>query len=288
MRLKGFPARLVVGVVAVALALAFASTAGAARYLVVYKGEDVPANAATQVQKAGGQLVRAYDQIGVAVADSENPSFAAILEGDKKVDGVGAVAGLSFGLEHHSDDWDGELPNIPATDADTFSAMQWNMQQIHAPEAHAITGGSPEVVVGLLDSGIDYTHPDLAQNVDFADSASCVTGVPDTNPEAWKDDNGHGTHTTGIAVGGSAAGTNIGVAPGAKWIAAKAWNDADEALTSQIHQIFQWFLAPGGDPANAPDVVNGSWVDDPGCIELMARFIRERPELWNEDIAEED
>ena len=29
-------------------------------------------------------------------------------------------------------------------------------------------------------------------------------------------------------------------------------------------------------------------LDDPGCIDLMARFIRERPELWNEDIAEED
>ena len=28
-------------------------------------------------------------------------------------------------------------------------------------------------------------------------------------------------------------------------------------------------------------------LDDPACIELMARFIRERPDLWNEDIAEE-
>jgi cytosine/creatinine deaminase len=28
-------------------------------------------------------------------------------------------------------------------------------------------------------------------------------------------------------------------------------------------------------------------LDDPDCIELMARFIRERPELWNEDLAEE-
>jgi creatinine deaminase len=33
--------------------------------------------------------------------------------------------------------------------------------------------------------------------------------------------------------------------------------------------------------------VDVALLDDPGCIELMARFIRERPELWNEDIAEE-
>ena len=41
--------------------------------------------------------------------------------------------------------------------------------QIHTPEAHAITGGSPEVTVGDVDTGLDFTHPDLAPNYDAAE-----------------------------------------------------------------------------------------------------------------------
>ena len=259
MRHKGFPARLVVGIAAVVLALAFASTAGAARYLVVYKNDDVPGDAATQIQKAGGQLAFVYDQIGVAIADSSSPSFAAILDGDKKVDGVGEVAGLSFGLEHHSDDWDGELPDIPASDTDTFSAMQWNMRQIHAPEAHAITGGSPEVVVGLLDSGIDYTHPDLAQNVDFADSASCVTGVADGNPEAWKDDNGHGTHNAGTIAAGSNGFGIVGVAPNVRLASIKVAQPSGLITPAAVVCGFVWA------GTHHVDVTNNSYTVDVGA-----------------------
>jgi subtilisin family serine protease len=205
LRQPGRAARLSVGVIIAALALAFTSAAGAERYLVVYKGEDVPRGASAPIERAGGQLVRSYNAIGVAVADSLNPAFAAILAGDNKVEGVSPLSGLNFGLEQDSTDWEGELPNAPATDTDTFSTLQWNMRQIHAPEAHALTGGSPAVVVGLLDSGIDFTHPDLAQNMDFADSASCVSGVPDTTPASYQDDNGHGTHNAGSVAAASSA-----------------------------------------------------------------------------------
>ena len=60
--------------------------------------------------------------------------------------------------------------SAPATDSDSLSGRQWDMVQIHTPEAHAITGGSPSVVVGDIDTGLDYTHPDLAANVDVAKS----------------------------------------------------------------------------------------------------------------------
>jgi hypothetical protein len=69
------------------------------------------------------------------------------------------------------------------------------MVQIRAPEARAINGGSPSVVVGDIDTGLDFTHPELAPNVDFANSASCVGRVANPDPAAWADENGHGTHT---------------------------------------------------------------------------------------------
>ena len=81
---------------------------------MVYKGEDVPRGASAPIERAGGQLVRSYNAIGVAVADSLNPAFAAILAGDNKVDGVSPLSGLNFGLEQDSTDWEGELPNAPA------------------------------------------------------------------------------------------------------------------------------------------------------------------------------
>ena len=260
MRHPGRAARLSVGILITAIALAFASAAGAARYLVVYKSEAVPGNAATAIQSAGGQIVASYDQIGVVVADSSSDSFAAILAGDKKVDGVSALEGLSFGLEQDSAaDWEGDLPNLPATDSDTFSGMQWNMREIHAPEAHAITGGSPSVVVGLLDSGIDYTHPDLAQNIDFADSASCVTGVPNTDPLAWKDDNGHGTHNAGTIAAASNGFGIVGVAPNVKLASVKVAQPSGLITPAAVVCGFMWAAT------HHIDVTNNSYTIDVGA-----------------------
>ena len=62
-------------------------------------------------------------------------------------------------------------------------------------------------------------------------------------------------------VGGGAGGTAIGVAPGARWIAARIFNDQGTSTLSATHQAFQWLLDPDGNPAtaDAPQVVNGSW-----------------------------
>ncbi|MFZ1058350.1 MAG: S8 family serine peptidase, partial [Candidatus Rokuibacteriota bacterium] len=155
----------------------------------------------------------------------------------------------------------------PAAADPAAEATEWNIAQIRAPEVWALDPAynGAGTVVGSFDTGVDLTHPDLASRYRGNHAISWFDPYGE-HPEPF-DSDGHGTHTTGTAVGGSAGGTSIGVAPGAQWIAAKAWNDLGFGFTSAFHEIFQWFLAPGGDPANAPDVVNSSWgFSSVGCI----------------------
>src|SRR5215218_8787284 len=151
----------------------------------------------------------------------------------------------------------GGLPNAPAADADTFSGMQWDMRQIHTPEAHAVTGGSPAVVVGDIDTGIDANHPDLRQNVSDADSANCVSGAPVPGAAAAADDNGHGTHTAGTIAAASNGIGIVGVAPNVKVAGIKAGNAGGFFFPEAVVCSFMW----AGD--RHLDVTNNSYFADP-------------------------
>src|ERR1043166_5930647 len=195
-----------------------AATTGATEtYVVLYKDGASSTNAASLIAGAGGQLVYNYQQIGVVIARSDQSDFAAKVMSASGVEGASATTRFATRL---SDDQAGSdnsadaiVPATPAPGDDDLSPLQWDMIQIHAPEARAINGGSPSVIVGDIDTGLDYTHPDLASNVDFAKSAGCLSGAPDTSPAAWNDDNGHGTHTAGtIAAAKNGIGI-VGVAP---------------------------------------------------------------------------
>jgi lantibiotic leader peptide-processing serine protease len=204
-------------------ALALGGSASAARYVIVYDRQAVPSDAAERIARAGGQLLAEYDQVGVAVAESDSELFRATVLRDSRVAATSATDPIGAGEgDSAAESVPGDLPNAPATDADTFSALQWNMRKIQAPEAHAITGGSPSVVVGLIDTGLDATHPDLDGNVDAANSVSCVGGVPNQSPAAWDDDSGHGTHVAGVIAAESNSVGIVGVAPHVKIAAIKA------------------------------------------------------------------
>ncbi len=208
-------------------------------YLVLFNGNAVAKEAITQ---AGGTLVANYDAIGVAVVRSSNSTFAATVKKDSRVEGAAATAGFATRLtdDASTDALSAPTPSIPAPGNDSLSGLQWDMVQIHAPEARAINGGSPSVVVGDIDTGLDYTHPDVASNVDFTNSVSCVGGVPNTNPTAWMDDNGHGTHTAGtIAAAQNGIGI-VGVAPNVKIAGIKAGNANGFFFPEAVVCAFMW------------------------------------------------
>jgi lantibiotic leader peptide-processing serine protease len=253
---------------AVALALAtalgvvaLAPTAGAGTtrtYVVLYKQLAVTGDAAARVQAAGGTLVASYPQIGVTIARSSNDGFAATMKKDLRIQGVSATN--QFGIQAPdlaqqrsgatSDD-----PSVAATWGDSLSNRQWDMTQIQVPDAHAINTGTG-VLVGDIDTGIDFTNPDLQANIDVGNSANCVSGTA-VQGTAAQDNNGHGTHTAGIIAAAANGIGIVGVAPGASIAAIKAGNADGYFFPEAVICAFMWAGTHG------IDVTNNSYFADP-------------------------
>ena len=243
---------------AAAAAPASAATQGGnSTYIVLYNDGASSADAAATMASAGGTLVANYSQIGVVIARSSDPNFAATVQQNGKVAGAASTAGFATQVSDvMANDGPVDAP-IPAPGSDPLSGLQWDMNQINAPQAQAINGGSPNVVVGDIDTGLDFTHPDLAPNVDFADSVSCIGGAPDTNPAAWMDDNGHGTHTAGtIAAAKNGIGI-VGVAPNVRLAGIKAGDAAGFFFPEAVVCAFMW---AGTHHIN---ITNNSYFADP-------------------------
>ena len=116
-------------------------------YVVLYRSTSVSSDAANVIARAGGSLVIAYKQIGVVIATSDSPTFGSDLLRDSRIQGASSTAG--FGIRLDDDAVTAEepvLPSTPAPGSDSLSGLQWDMDQIHAPEARAINGGSAEVL----------------------------------------------------------------------------------------------------------------------------------------------
>lgn len=137
----------------------------------------------------------------------------------------------------------------------------WGTDRINAPDVwHGLGVDGSGVTVAIMDTGVDWQHPDLAENyrgnqggtVDHSSSWFNAVVPTETIPV---DNIGHGTHVAGTAVGHN----GIGVAPGANWIAVNIADPYGLIWESDVHRGFEWLLAPNGDMALAPDVVNNSW-----------------------------
>ena len=258
--------KAVLGAVALVIATASAVTAAPASaatqgadstYIVLYHDGASSADAAATVSSAGGTLVANYSQIGVVIARSSNPNFATTVQQNGNIGGAARTDGFATKVSDVMANSGPVNAPIPAPGSDPLSGLQWDMNQINAPQARAINGGSPGVVVGDIDTGLDFTHPDLAPNVDFADSASCIGGVANTTRAAWMDDNGHGTHTAGtIAAARNGIGI-VGVAPNVKLAGIKAGNADGFFFPEAVVCAFMW---AGTHHIN---ITNNSYFADP-------------------------
>ncbi|HEY8845185.1 MAG TPA: S8 family serine peptidase, partial [Candidatus Limnocylindrales bacterium] len=245
---------LIAGAVAAPAVLASGSQQ---TYLIVYQSRAVPADAGTRIASAGGTLVARYDAIGVAVATSTSATFRAAVKADSRVAEAAATGRSAVRLnDDQATDSTTTTANTPATTSDPLTPLQWDMIQIHTPEAHVITGGNASVLVGDIDTGIDFNHPDLAPNVDIPNSANCLSGSPVAGLAA-QDDNGHGTHTAGTIAAASNGIGIVGVAPNVKIAGIKAGNADGFFFPEAVVCAFMW----AGD--HHVKVTNNSYFADP-------------------------
>ena len=142
---------------------------------------------------------------------------------------------------------------------DPREGEQWDMQMIKADQAHKITDGNRNVLVGVLDSGIDPDHPDLVNNIDVDDSVNCTdAGRPDLSATGWyPTTSDHGTHVAGtIAADRNGVGI-VGVAPNVRMAAVKVVNDAGFIYPEYAVCGFVWA------GMRHMDVTNNSYYVDP-------------------------
>ncbi len=183
-----------------------------------------------------------------------------------------------------TDDPDLVEPTLDAPPADfdpnAILAAETGISYVRAPQVWNLGYTGQGVVVGGADTGYRWTHNSLKSryrgwngttadhNYNWHDSIHSGGGTCGANSTQPCDDNGHGTHTMGTAVGATDGANQVGMAPGAQWIGCRNMNQGAGTPTTYI-ECMEFFLAPypvggtpaQGDPAKAPDVTVNSW----GC-----------------------
>src|SRR6266545_1903643 len=273
------------GVLAGALLMVGAAGAGAAgggEYVVVYQHGASLSAARQAVRDAGGTIVSENKAVGVATVRSSDPAFADKADAERALYGTTASKAIGRapnddaqpawrGVELESGAFQGRASHDgPPVNGDPLSGLQWDMQLIGATPSgsYARQQGSHAVRVGIMDTGVDGNHPDIAPNFDRALSRNFTVDNPpgiddgpcehpscvDPNDE---DDDGHGTHVAGT-IGAALNGLGMaGVAPKVDIVNIRAGQDTGFFLLQPSVDA----LTYAGDVGI--DVVNMSFYIDP-------------------------
>ena len=226
-----FPTLLALAIVLIALGIASSGGAASAAVpsrtdvIIGFKQQPGPADQAL-VRQAGGTIRYAYHLV---------PAIAANVP-------EAAIAGLRANPNVTNIDPDGDVHAIDAEMDNT-----WGVKRIGAGAVHGANKGAG-VKVAVIDSGVDYTHPDLNGNFDLTSTDRCAGGLGydfvnnDANP---MDDNGHGTHVAGtVAAEDNDAGV-VGVAPEACLYALKVLGANGSGSYSNVIAAVQWAVDHG-------------------------------------------
>ncbi|WP_052434660.1 S8 family peptidase [Streptacidiphilus melanogenes] len=251
-------------------------------YLVVADRADAAGIAAADlaVRDEQGLVGQEYPQIGVVLAYASVADFGARVRMHPGIAAAGAsrtapVPDPRVGTPYSGAQGESAVVSskragdaVPSDDvplvADPHGRPQWSQQMVgeSSPLPAKDRAALKNVVVAVLDSGVDDTHPDLRSAVDPSRSVSCATGTPDSRPGAWRPDpnlgeSGHGTHVSGIIAGDRPGDGVVGVAPGARIAAVRLLGGPGQYYGENIVCGFLWAADHGA------SVINDSYFADP-------------------------
>ncbi|CAM3742295.1 S8 family serine peptidase [Mesobacillus zeae] len=228
------------------------------KYIVVFKEQSkLPSGYEQAIKAAGGKVESSLEKLGTAEVVSANPNFLTEIRKSSSVMAAGTeniiypdapAAAESFTASDSS-----------ASAGDLYAKYQWDIKQVtDEGKSWEIAGGSgkstdgKDIVVGVIDTGIDYNHPDIKEN--YAYGKSFVPGYSDPI-----DQKGHGTHVAGSIAG---KGRVMGVGPELKVASYRVFGPTGGAETAHIADA----LMTAAD--DNVDVVNMSlggydWFQDP-------------------------
>jgi len=260
------------------------------RYVVLYKAKASARAGGAAVVRAGGQVVEVNRKVGLATIKTRNPNFLSAV----------SDSGVLFGAARHRPighspklravrpkpmDVETEGAKGPARagavsgarsaaavgEGDPLSGLQWDMKMIHATArgSYAVNKGKRGVLVGIIDTGIDGNHPDIAPNFSNRLSRNFTTDIPlidgpcEDEPDQScsdapnVDENSHGTHVAGTVASPLNGLGMAGVAPKVRLVNIRAGQDSGYFFLQETVNAFTY----AGDIG--VDVANMSFYTDP-------------------------
>jgi subtilisin family serine protease len=141
------------------------------------------------------------------------------------------------------------VPAAASGSNDAAFSQQWALPLIGAPEAWGRTTGAG-VRIGIVDTGVDLAHEDLAGKVVASTNCAGSGGVPAACTGSGQDELGHGTHVAGIAAATFGNGVGVaGVAPGAELVVAKVFRNGS-ANPTDVTAAIRWVVDHGAKVVN--------------------------------------
>ncbi|WP_106397111.1 S8 family peptidase [Actinocorallia populi] len=272
-------------------------------YVVLYEEGAAPDAARAAVRAAGGRVVEENTALGIAMVRTTDRRFlqrvdaASLLEGATTNRVVGALPGAAEKFANSPERLfgTGAPPSPPKprprTRKEPLNALQWNLRQIGADRLHRLERGDRRVLVGVMDTGIDGDHPDIAPNFNRKLSRNFTVDVPtDANgkkldgpcsEESDKsckdpvdvDENEHGTHVASTIASPRNGKGVAGVAPNVSLVNLRTGQDSGYFFLKPTLDALAYAADKG------IDVVNMSYYIDPwawNCLDNPADSAEDR------------